>query len=1076
MKKILLIVTFFILFMSSVSKLNMDINKIDAEVIDTLNRYNTARVFVILKEPETIFGVNSLKSNRIVKDVIDKIGREKIKHEFSSFNGFSAEITMDELEKLIVDNRVKRIKKVGIKHLFLQQSAPLVNATRAWQIQFNGVNLTGRGETVCIIDSGVDYTHPDLGGCYGNNDPSSSCKVIGGWDFCADDNAICSGEDSDPMDIYGHGTHVAGIIAANGSIKGIAPEVKIIAMKVCNSNGMCSDDDIVSAIEWCTNNASKFNISVISISLGGGLFDTYCDSEESVYAQPINNATAHNISVIIATGNDGNYTHISSPACIENATAVAATYDKDYGSLNWYDENNQFVCSDEPANPDRIVCWSNRNNITDLVAPGAVINSTWLSGGYYETQGTSMSAPHVSAAFAILYQFGRLQGRNFTPSEIEQALKDTGSQVNDTDGNQLNYSRINIYSAILSLDETAPDITLVQPQDNLITIQRNLTFTCNVTDLQLKNITLQVWNSTGLYYENTTQINGTFNETSWNLTDFPYDDYKWNCFACDSQNNCRYADNFTLRITSLLVNISLPFNNTYTRQAGQNFTCNASSQSDELVNITFYLWNSTSLIYTETKNLSGLINGTIFNFTFAYEDRYKWNCLVTNNASYSDFAISNHTITYDVTAPNISIILPKNNSWYNALKFNITFSDILSPPDSCWFSMNNTNTTITKINDTHFYYFNATVNETDSPNGYNVTFYCNDTAGNSNSTILIFFGIDKSKPNVTLISPANGYSTTSTTLNFRFNVSDNLNISSCHLVINDNIVKTNNSINQSEINSITHTLSVGSYVWQINCTDEAGNYGNSTKRSLTISSSGNGGSSGGSFITSFAPKNKTTKLFYYANETKPITMDITVNSSLKKIILYVKNKTRNVKITFEKIETFDKKPIGDVYQYFKVESNINESKIKNITFEFEVEKIWLSNRSKEWVSMLHFYNNNRWIKLPTAIKNEDGSKVYYESHSDSLSYFAIVYKEEFETMLINETKKTKTENQTTCQNKVYAVKDGVCKEFLDCEVPEGWEIVDSCRNYDGLQIMQIIFITVLLVIVFCYEIFKRIVK
>ena len=249
---------------------------------------------------------------------------------------------MDELEE---NPNVERISLVGTKRIFLQDSVPLINASYSNSLVLNGVNLTGKGQTVCIIDTGVNYSHPDLGGCFGAN-----CKVIGGYDFV--------NNDADPMDDNGHGTHVAGIIAANGSINGVAPEAKIVALKVCNSGGSCSDNNVISAINWCVGNSSVYNISVISMSLGGAFnFTSYCDSDTTensdIYAAPINSAFAKNISFAISSGNSGNSTSVSSPACIQNATRVGAT-----------------------TKSDGIASYSNRWALDMLFAPGSAINST----------------------------------------------------------------------------------------------------------------------------------------------------------------------------------------------------------------------------------------------------------------------------------------------------------------------------------------------------------------------------------------------------------------------------------------------------------------------------------------------------------------------------------------------------------------------------------------------------------------------------------------------------------------------------------------------------------------------------
>ena len=365
---------------------------VETEVFEQLEETNNVRVMIEFKE-----------DNKFRKIKGDELGI-KVKHNFG--NKISAMINAEDLDQLQDNPKVKKIKIMGVKHISLSDSVPLINASIAWPIQIEGINVTGIDETICIIDTGVNYSHPDLGGCYGENNVSSDCKIIGGFDYCADD-VTCTTSDNNPIDVNGHGTHVAGIAGANGTAKGVAPGAKIIMIKASNSTGTFWDDDLKSAIDWCVNNASAFNISVISMSLGGGLYDSYCDGvdDSEDLTSSINNAIAVNISVVVATGNDANYTHVASPACIQNVTAIGGT-DKS----------------------DAIYSGGNRNNLTDLLAPGVSITSTYLGPtGYAIGSGTSMSAPHVAGAFTLLRQFYKLQtNKILTPSEIEIAFNNSG--------------------------------------------------------------------------------------------------------------------------------------------------------------------------------------------------------------------------------------------------------------------------------------------------------------------------------------------------------------------------------------------------------------------------------------------------------------------------------------------------------------------------------------------------------------------------------------------------------------------------------------------------------------------------
>tara|TARA_Y100000310_G_C20683729_1_gene817642 strand:+ start:862 stop:3627 length:2766 start_codon:yes stop_codon:yes gene_type:complete len=631
MKKVLRFLFIFIFFTSFyISITNSEVNKIDEKVLEEIQEKNDVRVIIKLEEKSSYQKILNVDTKQ---QIIDSLNN-KVKHDFN--NSVSAIIFEEDLVNLENNLNVKSIELVGIKQIFLQDSVPLINATPTWDLQINNVNLTGLDETVCIIDTGINYSHSDFGNCYGENNVSSSCKVIGGWDYCADD-VNCTMVDSDPMDVHGHGTHVAGIVGANGSIKGVAPDIKIVMIKASNSTGTFWEDDLIKAVDWCVNNASAFNISVISMSLGGGLYDSYCNAD--LLASSVNNAIANNISVVVATGNDAKSTHIASPACIQNSTAIGST-----------------------TKSDSISSFSNRNNLTDLFAPGSDINSTIISGGYSGNtwSGTSMATPHVAGVFALIRQFKKLEtGQILTPQNIENYLKNTGKQVNDSGNSNLNFSRIDVYSAILSIDETAPNVVLISPNNDSLLSPQNLTFKCNATDeLQLSNLTMRIWNSTSLYYENTTQALGNFLEVEFNFS-LIEDNYNWNCFSLDNKSNSA-SGNFSLTINEKFVTLSSPSNNSYTNVNDTNFTCNSQTDSVlQLANSTFYLWNSTgNLTYNETKNISGNSNETIFNFTLTNEISYLWNCLSYDNGSELIFADANFTLIYDITNPNITLVSP----------------------------------------------------------------------------------------------------------------------------------------------------------------------------------------------------------------------------------------------------------------------------------------------------------------------------------------------------------------------------------------------------------------------------------
>jgi len=258
----------------------------------------------------------------------------------------------------------------------LTNSIPLIGADDAWKLTSpSGVPITGVDKIIAVIDSGIDYTHPDLGGCFG-----SGCKVLGGYDFI--------NLDPDPMDDFGHGTHVAGIISANGTLMGVAPDSRLLAYKVIDENGSGYASDVISAIE----RAVLAHADVINISLGGP------GNPDDPLCQSVDLATQMGTVVVISAGNRGsNYATIDSPGLAATAITVGASTKTDV--IASFSSRGPGANMQMTAKPD-------------LIAPGQSIISTVPATGplghsslYRSMSGTSMAAPHVAGAAALLRQY-----------------------------------------------------------------------------------------------------------------------------------------------------------------------------------------------------------------------------------------------------------------------------------------------------------------------------------------------------------------------------------------------------------------------------------------------------------------------------------------------------------------------------------------------------------------------------------------------------------------------------------------------------------------------------------------------
>lgn len=640
------IILFFLLIAGIVfSQDNVD-DKVDNEVEDLLNQQDEVSVIVVLEDDYGILDDYYSASELNEADDFEKkmmmIGEQQgkvlnelesadfeLKRQFTSLNGLSGNVTLEGLEKLKNDPNVKSIQLNGIKSFVLDDSVPLVNATNTWRLIYNSTNITGKGETVCVIDSGIDYTHPALGECTTNQFLAGNCgKVLAGHDF--------KNDDTNPIDDQGHGTHVAGIIASeNETFRGVAPDAKLVALKVCDDSagGNCEDADIISAIDWCVDNRTKYNISVISISLGGGLFSTYCDDEptEVNLKTPIDNAIANNVSVVIAAGNSGSSpgvgstTGISSPACMRNATAV--------GSSNKTDGFSGF---------------GNRNSITDLFAPGSSITSLANGGGLATLSGTSMSTPMVAGAFALMHQYFKLtENRNASPAEIQGVLNDTGKQIDDTGGSGLFFSRINIFAAIASLDTTSPIITITNPENN--TAKKNISFIVNITSNEiLNNATLEI---------NNTNFTMAGSGTKWsiNISNLADASYNYKVYGNDSFGNAGTSEIFNITIGNtipVVANITVNSTDFLNRTNGTLQASFSFIDSDnDIITANETKWYKNSEEVLELANYTAITS----NYTKKHQN-WTFSVRVFDGLNFSEWAnSSNLTIRNSAPAINITI-------------------------------------------------------------------------------------------------------------------------------------------------------------------------------------------------------------------------------------------------------------------------------------------------------------------------------------------------------------------------------------------------------------------------------------
>lgn len=248
-----------------------------------------------------------------------------------------------------------------------------LGAAQAWAAGVKGDNVS-----VCVVDTGIDYNHPDL-----------KDQFVDGADFTN------TAGNKRGMDDHRHGTHCAGTIA--GKKTGMAPNAKLYAAKVLSRHGGGTTKTVTDGIEWCLEK----NTNIISMSLGGG-------PHEPAFAELIKRVRSKGVQVVAAAGNDG-WPKISYPAAYPGANAI--------GALGT-DEANKPFDADEKAS------FSNWGPELFVAAPGVRVLSTVLNGKYEELSGTSMATPHIAGLVALMQSAALAkEGKLMTPAEVDLALR-----------------------------------------------------------------------------------------------------------------------------------------------------------------------------------------------------------------------------------------------------------------------------------------------------------------------------------------------------------------------------------------------------------------------------------------------------------------------------------------------------------------------------------------------------------------------------------------------------------------------------------------------------------------------------
>ena len=352
-----------------------------------------------------------------------------------TFNGFKiteTNLTPQEVKEIEAVSGVKRVYPNKLVRADTMDTKTLTQAASVWEKKADGTDctsgsadcVTGRGVRIGIIDTGIDYTHTDLGGCIG-----AACRVKGGYDFV--------NGDSDPKDDHGHGTHVASIAAGNGALRGMAPGADLYAYKVLGGDGSGYTDDIIAALDRAADPdrdpTTDDSMDIVNLSLGD---DSSHDPDDPL-SIAVDNLVNAGIVAVVAAGNSGMvdgsgypvYGTVNVPGAARNAVTVGAVF-----------KDKQNIPTFTSAGPTSLLTIKpdlSSFGVYICAAKSPLLTGTACNGdaNHVLESGTSMAAPHVAGIAALMLQ----AHPTWTPAQVKQTLRDTANPLGSATAFNANY-------------------------------------------------------------------------------------------------------------------------------------------------------------------------------------------------------------------------------------------------------------------------------------------------------------------------------------------------------------------------------------------------------------------------------------------------------------------------------------------------------------------------------------------------------------------------------------------------------------------------------------------------------------
>ena len=606
--------------------------QLESNIKKTLEQYNI-QIKINNEEIKDQIKQKLINTLETQSNAITQQGQLQILNEYTIvFNGIALDITREEAKEIEQIDGVKKVwPNMQVKAL-LQESVPQIQeGIIAGQLDQQGNDcvvsgqecLTGEGIKIAIVDTGVDYTHNAFGSCSTQDFLEKNCeKIIGGYDFVNEDN--------DPMDDQGHGTHVTGIAAGNGILKGVAPKAQILSYKVLNEFGSGTWDQIIAGIEQAVYDKAD----IISLSLGGE------GNPDDPMSQAVDNAVNSGVVVVVAAGNEGSEQTIGSPGAARKAITVGAI-DKS-NNLAYFSSKGPEIWNSDGIEKAIIK--------PDLVAPGVNIcaaqwENAFINNGasqcfdneHVSISGTSMATPHVAGAIALLKQ----KNPNWTPEEIKASIKATSNELYNYSIFEQGNGKINVRE-LIKLNEPA---ILTEINNNQYKINGVIDIVGTVKGNNLQKFEL--------YYKN-------FNEINWTL-------------ICSKQtevdNNilCENFDSTNINQGKLILKLKVydknnSFFNEYSMIKLNNFIINSVGTTNNYVNGIADIYGEINIDYNSFKiEILNLNSGS---------PNWETICFVESNL------VGNKLCSFDFSniqngKQKIRLSVLRNNIWSNSEIFEI---------------------------------------------------------------------------------------------------------------------------------------------------------------------------------------------------------------------------------------------------------------------------------------------------------------------------------------------------------------------------------------------------------------------